>query len=75
MREFDKRGHNIWVKIIEEVPVRALYEAEKRYINELDPIFNIDGCRKGKKRPTDYDTTVKILGLKPKPPVVEIKVE
>ena len=74
-REFNKRGHNIWVRIIEKVPVRALREVEMRYIDELDPIFNIDGCRKDKKRPSDYDTAVKILGLEPRPPVIEIKIE
>lgn len=46
-----------------------------RYINELDPIFNIDGCRKDKKRPTNYDATVKILELESRPPVIEIKIE
>ena len=75
VREFDKRGHNIWAKIIEKVPIRTLCEVESRYIDELDPIFNIDGCRKDKKRPVDYDTTVQILGLKPRPPVIEIKIE
>ena len=60
---------------MEKVPIRALCEVESKYIDELDPIFNIEGCRKDKKRPADYDTAVQILGLKPRPPVIEVKIE
>lgn len=74
-REFDKRGHLVEARIIEKVPVRALYKTELKYINELDPIFNINGCEKSKKRPANYDVAVKILGLEPKPPVIEVKIE
>ena len=74
-REFDKRGHNIDARIIEKIPVRAMREKELEYINNLQPIFNIEGCPKGRQRPTAYDEAVSILGIIPKPPVIEIKIE
>ena len=75
IREFDKRGHSIEARIIEKIPVRAMQEKELEYINSLQPIFNIEGCPEGKQRPTAYDTAVSVLGITPKPPIIEIKVE
>ena len=75
IREFDRRGHNIEARIIEKIPIRAIKEKELEYINNLQPIFNIQGCSKEKQRPTTYDTAVSILGIIPKPPVIERKIE
>ena len=74
-REFDKRGHNIEARIIEKTPIRMMREKELEYINNLQPVFNIEGCPKGKQRPTAYDTAVSILGIVPRPPVIETKIE
>lgn len=70
-REFNKRGHNIEAKIIEKVPITALREIELKYIERLNPIFNIDGCIKGKTRPENYDATIGLLGITAKPPIIE----
>jgi hypothetical protein len=57
------------------MPIRAMREKELEYINSLQPILNIEGCPKEKQRPAAYDTAVSILGIIPKPPVIEIKIE
>ena len=75
IREFDRRGHNIEARIIEKIPIRAMKEKELEYINNLQPVFNTQGCSKEKQRPTAYDTAVFILGIIPKPPTIETKIE
>lgn len=70
-REFDKRGHIIEAKILECVPLVSLSEKEKEYIDNFQPMFNIDECPKYKTRPSNYDAAIEILGIAGKPPVIE----
>lgn len=75
VREFDKRGHSIVAKILETVPMENIVAKELDYIIKYNPIFNKEGCPKGKVIPTDYDAAIKILGISYRPPMKEIKIE
>ena len=70
-RECHKRGHWITLKILDKPQVKELSKKEQQYITQFNPYFNIQLSKNHYLDSSNYDSTVKALGIKWLPPIVE----
>lgn len=66
-KQFYEHGHNIELKILEEVEQSKLVEIEEKYINTLQPIFNTKKNSHCETIPTSYKIAADLLGIKTRP--------